>query len=296
MKPVTAFYFILLFLMGAAWGLTQPLSKIAVSTGYQHFGLIVWQLVFGVVILAAINLVRRRGLPLGRGHLVRYLVIAIVGTIIPNAFGYAAARHLPSGILSIVMSLVPMFSLPLALALRMERFNAARLTGLVFGAFAVVLLAGPNAALPDPDLAIWVLIAAIPPLCYALENTWVAHFGRLDLDPVQIILGASIVGLVMVVPLALATGQWIDIRNAWGPPEYALLASSALHIIAYCGYIWLIGRTGSVFASQVAYLVTGCGVLWAMVLLDERYSGWVWAALVLMLVGLFLVRPRKVSA
>ena len=29
-----------LLIMGAGWGLTQPLSKIAVSTGYRHFGLI----------------------------------------------------------------------------------------------------------------------------------------------------------------------------------------------------------------------------------------------------------------
>ena len=36
-------------------------------------------------------------------------------------------------------------------------------------------------------------------------------------------------------------------------------------------------------------------VLWSMALLGERYSFWVWVALVLMLIGLTLVRPVKTA-
>jgi drug/metabolite transporter (DMT)-like permease len=64
-----------------------------------------------------------------------------------------------------------------------------------------------------------------------------------------------------------------------------------LNALAYAGYVWLVGRAGSLFASQVAYLVTGFGVLWSMILLGERYSAWVWAAFALMLVGVALVQP-----
>ena len=35
------------------------------------------------------------------------------------------------------------------------------------------------------------------------------------------------------------------------------------------------------------------GVIWAMLILDERYSLWVWGALALLFVGLFLVHPRR---
>ena len=47
---------------------------------------------------------------------------------------------------------------------------------------------------------------------------------------------------------------------------------------------WSAGA-GSVFASQIAYLVTGFGVVWSMLLLGERYSAPVWAAFALMLRG-----------
>ncbi|MCP4818147.1 MAG: EamA/RhaT family transporter, partial [Shimia sp.] len=37
-------WFGILLAIGAGWGLTQPLTKIAVSEGYEPLGLIFWQL------------------------------------------------------------------------------------------------------------------------------------------------------------------------------------------------------------------------------------------------------------
>ncbi|MCW8844003.1 MAG: EamA/RhaT family transporter, partial [Rhodobacteraceae bacterium] len=73
----------------------------------------------------------------------------------------------------------------------------------------------------------------------------------------------------------------------------ALVLSSLVHVIVYTSYVWLVGRAGSVFAAQVAYIVTGSGVLWSMLILSERYSGWVWAAMGLVLAGMALVQPRR---
>jgi drug/metabolite transporter (DMT)-like permease len=64
-------------------------------------------------------------------------------------------------------------------------------------------------------------------------------------------------------------------------------------VAVYTGYVWLVSQAGAVFASQVAYVVTGMGVIWSMLLLTERYSGWVWASLLLILVGMFMVQPRR---
>ncbi|MGB4788430.1 MAG: EamA family transporter, partial [Lentibacter algarum] len=55
-----------LLIMGAGWGITSPLSKIAVSTGHQPLGLVFWQMVIGAVLLGAIVFVRGGRLALGR--------------------------------------------------------------------------------------------------------------------------------------------------------------------------------------------------------------------------------------
>jgi drug/metabolite transporter (DMT)-like permease len=284
--------FLVLISLGAGWGLTQPLIKISVSTGHGYAGLIVWQLAITVLLLGAISLIRRKTLPRAPRYLWRYGLIALIGTLIPNSISYQAAGHLPAGVMSLIMSLVAMFALPMALIIGMERFSPLRALGVVFGAVAILLLVGPRASLPDPALTIWVLIAAISPLMYALEGTWVARYGMLDLDAMQMLLGASIVGLIVAIPFALYTGQWVDLTQSWAAPEFALLGASVIHTTAYVTYLWLIGRAGSVFASQVAYLVTGFGVLWSILLLSEGYSGWVWGAMAVMMVGLFLVTPR----
>lgn len=282
----------ILIAIGAGWGLTQPLAKIAVSTGHGQFGLIFWQLMISVLILGALTALRGKRLPVRRRYWARYVVIACIGTIIPNSFSYMAAYHLPSGVMSIMISLVPMFALPIALALGQERFDPLRVVGVLCGAAAVVLIAGPDSSLPDRSMAIWVLIACIAPLMYGMEGNLVARFGILDLDAMQLLLGASVVGIFLSLPLALATGQFIDPRAGMGGPEWALVGSSVMHALVYSGYVWLVGRAGAVFSSQVSYVVTGSGVLWAMLILSERYSAWVWLAFVVMLGGLFLVQPR----
>jgi len=286
----------LLILLGALWGITQPLSKIAVSEGYRHFGIIFWQFVLGAGILSGINLLRGRGLPFEMRHLSLYVIIALVGTLLPNSASYTAAIHLPSGILSIVLSLIPMLAFPIALLWGLDRFSLKRFMGLFLGLCAIVLIAAPEASLPDRAMVLWLPLALVAPAFYAFEGNFVARYGTEGLDAVQVLLGSSLVGIALCLPLALMTGQFISPLPPYGWPDLAIVASAVAHAIAYTCYVWMVGRAGPVFAAQVAYLVTGFGVVWAMLLLGERYSGWIWAALALMFLGLFLVQPRRTEA
>ena len=279
--------------IGAAWGITQPFAKIAVSEGYRHFGIIFWQFVLSGLFLLAVNRVRGQGLSFAPNHLALYLIIALIGTLLPNSASYTAAIHLPSGILSIVLSLVPMISFPIAMALGMDRFSGLRFLGLVLGFSAILLIALPETSLPEPSMVWWLPMALVAPAFYAVEGNFVARYGTGGLDPVQLLLGASLVGCVLAAPLALMTGQWISPLPPYGAPDLAIVGSSIAHALAYSGYVWMVGRAGAVFAAQVSYLVTAFGILWAWLLLGETYSGWVWAAIALMFAGLFLVQPRR---
>jgi drug/metabolite transporter (DMT)-like permease len=282
----------LLAVLGALWGATQPLTKIAVSGDYRAFGLIFWQLVIGAAIMGTVTLLRGRRLPLGRAQLRVYGVIALIGSVLPNGASYEAARHVPAGLISILLSLVPMFAFPIALLLATDRFSWVRLAGLAVGLGGVLLIVLPQASLPDRAMIAFIPLALVAPVFYGLEGNVVARWGTAGLDPIQVLFGASVAGAVIALPLALGSGQFIDPRGPYGAPDLALVLSSFAHAGAYAGYVWMIGRAGPVFAVQVSYLVTGFGVLWAMVLLGERYSGWIWLAMAVMFVGVFLVQPR----
>lgn len=288
------FYTAILIVMGAGWGITSPLSKVAVSTGYGSFGLVFWQLVIGAVLLGLIQIARgRRAIPFGRGALKTYVVIAMVGTVIPNSASFHAYIHLPAGVMSVLLSTIPMLAFPVALVLGVERFGWQRLVGLCFGFLGVSLLVFPEASLPDPAMLAWIPLALVAPMCYAFEGNYVARWGTSGLDGIEVLYGASVVGALIALPLAIGSGQFITPQFPLGAADWALIASSVVHALVYSTYVWLVGRAGPVFTVQVSYLVTGFGVVWALLLLGESYSPWFWAAMALILLGVFLVQPRK---
>lgn len=291
-----ALFVAVLIACGLAWGSTQTLGKLAVSTGHQHFGLIFWQFVIGAALLYGLMALRGTLPPVNRATLRFAVIIAIIGTIIPNSTFYLAVAELPAGIMSILISTVPLISFPIALALGADRFSAARLGGLLCGLAGVALIAGPGNATTGAVPLLWLAVAMVGPLFYAIEGNYVARTGTAGMTGLQAMGLASAVGAVMTLPLALATDQFVNPLHPWGTAEWALVASSCVHAIAYATYVWLAANAGAVFASQTSYIVTGTGVFWAMVILGERLSPFAWAALVLMLAGLALVQPRDRAA
>ena len=279
---------LVLVILGIGWGSTQALGKMATATGHQPFGLIFWQLVVGTLVLGAVSVVRGKGLVLTALALRFYVLIAFIGTIIPNATFYAAVVHLPAGIMSILISTVPLIAFPIALALGIDRLTLSRVAGLAMGLVGVALIAAPGGG----SLSLfWLAVAMIGPIFYAAEATYVAHSGTAGMDAVQAMFGVSLVGALIAGPLALGTGQWVN-PLPLGPAEAALVILATVHALVYAAYVWLAGRAGAVFAAQTSYLVTGSGVLWAMVLLGERFRPEVWLALAVMLAGVALVQPR----
>lgn len=281
-----------LLFIGTSWGLTQPLTKIAVSTGYQPFGIIFWQMVIGVIILGTVNYLRRRPLPLNPRVILFYFLFAMIGTLIPNASSYHAYTVLPSGIMSLLLSLIPMMAFPIALVLGLDEFNIKRLAGLSLGLAAVLLIVGLPTALPDPAMLAFIPLGILASLMYAFEGNFVARFGTGGVGPVQLLLGSSIVGAVIMGPLSVATGQWINPLHSWHAEDWALIGSAFIHSFVYTLYVMIVRKYGPVFSVQVSYLVTATGMGWAMLILGERYTGPVWLALGLMFIGMYLVSPQ----
>lgn len=278
--------------LGIGWGFTQPLGKIAASTGYPPFGLLFWQSVFCVATLGGLSLLRGTGMPLHRGALRFYVLIALLGTVIPNYTFYYSVARLPAGIMSIIISTVPLIALPIGLVLGSERLTWRRASGLMLGFAGVMMIVLPQSSLPERALLAFLPVAMIGPLFYALENTYVARMGLAGMDPLQAMFGTQVVALGLCVPAMGLTGQWTMLSLPPGAPEGALFVSSVLHALLYATFVWLAARTGAVFASQSSYVVTASGMVAAMVLLGERFSPWVIAAAAVMICGIALVKPR----
>ena len=271
----------------------MPLMQITVSEGYRHLGLIFWQLVIMSLFFGSVQMIRGKPLPLSLSALQVYLIIALLGSTLPAAALYEAARHLPAGLLSILIAFVPLITFPMAILVRTDKFDWKRFGGLVLGLLGVAMIVLPETSLPDPAKVVFVPLALIGSFFYACEANYVAKWGTAGLDPVEVVLGSSLVGALIVGPMAVWSGDFIDPRTPWNAPEYALIILSLVSGLAYAGYVWLLSQAGAVFASQAGYLITGFGVLWSILILSESYSPWVWGALVVVMGGVFLVQPRQ---
>jgi drug/metabolite transporter (DMT)-like permease len=289
----------ILFLIGILWGSTIPLAKVAVSSGHTPIGITFWEqiivtLVLGGVLVARSILFRRRlRVPLDRDAIVYYGMIAALGAVFPNLFSYWAMSQLPAGIMAIIVASVPMFALTIAIAASIEPLVPHRLFGVCLGCAAVIILVAPDASLPDPDKAIFVLVGLVAPFCYGLEGNYIARFTPSEADPIVTLFCAAIIGALVTAPLSLATSGWIDMLGTFTWAEQAIFGLSVIHAAAYAGYIWLIGKAGPVFSSQVAYIVTISAIFLSALFLDEGYSPYTFASLALMISGIVLVQPPR---
>jgi drug/metabolite transporter (DMT)-like permease len=190
-----------LLIIGIGWGITGPFSKLAVSTGNHPIGVTFWNTVIGAVVLTTVLLASGKRLPLERRHLVFFLICGLLGTALPNSLSYTAYRHLPIGIISIVIALVPMTTLLLALPMGIERPEPRRLIGLGLGAMAVGLIVLPDASLPEPGQAAWVVLPLIVALSYAAENIYIATARPAGVEALTIMCGLFWGALILLTPL-----------------------------------------------------------------------------------------------
>lgn len=288
--------FVALFVIGIVWATTVPLIKIAVSDGLQPFGITFWEVVVVSSILFCVILIRGYKVSLKREHLFYCFVLSLTGTLFPNAFSYIAMAELPAGIFAIIIATVPMCVLVIAILLRSEPLAAKRIFGILLGVAAMVMLAIPESNLPDPQKAIYILVAFIAPLSYGIEGNYISLKAPKDFHPVSVLFVASLIALPISGVISIVSGQFfvpnILQGNSFSDAELAILAFASAHAFAYAGYMWLVGLAGPVFTSQIAYVVTTTAVALSAFFLGEEYSNFVWVALIMMMFGLVLVQPK----
>jgi drug/metabolite transporter (DMT)-like permease len=232
-------------------------------------------------------------LPLSRRHFGIYLIVALLGASVPNSLFYFAAPYVQAGVLSITVTLIPIITYAVAMAIGSETLSAIRATGVVCGAVAIIMLVAPESSLPDRAAMPWVLLACVSAVCYALENIYLARPSLQDIGPVRTACGMNLFAAMIMLPVALLTDQMFLPTFPFGTVEWAVIGLGLINVVAYTTFIMVIGLAGSVFASQTGYVVTLAGVIWGIVLFGETHSPWVWGSVVMMMLGLALVTPRR---
>ena len=295
-SPGPAWLVVILLCTGLGWGLTISLATLATATGIDPLTVALWSAAAGALLLTAIVLVRGKRPPLGGEHLRFYLVTGFFGTAFPHALSFYAAMHLPAGVRAIVFALIPMITLVLSILLSLETASVRRLTGIVLGFLAMLVMLLPGVQVPLLGQVFWMLVSLAVAISYAAENVYISVKRPADLDAVTALWGMTVAGAIMLlVTLWLADAPYLLPFDA-STAELSILLMAVVHLGAYAGLLYMLRHGGVVFASQVSYIVTPAAVMWGVVLLSETISLSIFLALGLILCGLALIKPGQKHA
>lgn len=284
----------LLLLVGLLFGLSVPLSKAAVSASSHPLGLTLWVNLLAASLCFATMLLRGQRPRLRRGDLSFILLWGLFGSALGEVLIFLVVEQLPAATVSIIVVCEGFLVFLVAGVLGQESPTWRRLAGLTVGAVGMLVLVRATEGEVDLQSSLfWLLLALGIPVAYAIEDLLLGCRWPTGLDRLMAIGMASSAGAAMLLPVTWWAGDFAALSLRPGLLEAVL---GVLAIISVCGSILLVRLAqgmGAVFSSQAGYVITLAGVMWSMLLLDEQPSNTTWLALVLVLVALLLVEPKR---
>ncbi|MEQ8246774.1 MAG: DMT family transporter [Alphaproteobacteria bacterium] len=278
---------LLLLAAGGAYGSILAANRLVGEAGFAVIPYVFWQAALGGVLITAINLARGARASWRLKHAGHYFVSATFGMLLPFGALSVIATKLPTGVQTLVVTLVPAITYAFAFALRVEPFRALSAAALVLGFIGVLMIVVPEGSLPDPTAVVWILPAMIVPLAAATNNVLVATLRPPDTDSLTLVGAVLLAATIIMLPIALLT---TGIHAFWSSGIVAggTIWAAAVQVVGYYALYEVIRRAGPVFFSQASYIIVLSGLAWALLLFGERPSPWIWGAVVAMMAGLVL--------
>ncbi len=284
----------LLFLIGALWGFFFVLLKIGVTGGVRPMAYLFWFTLGTGGSLYVIGMALRRRPRFRREHLGYILRLALVRFTLANIIFYTVQAKISVGLMAVIMTFVPIFTHAISLVTRIERLVWTRSAGMALGFVGALLIVMPRSGLADRSLIPWIALGFATPFLHALSYVYLSERTRpRDIDSLALSSGTLISAAVLTLPISLMFGQFQWIMPPFSDGEQALLLHIAMATVNFYAIFELIRIAGPTYMSQSNFLSIGFGVIFGLVLLGERHSLYVWAAIVLVLCGVGLVNWRR---
>ena len=287
--------YVLLFLLGAIWGLSYVFIRVAspLFGPALLMGLRV-AIASGVTVLyIAATGQLKAALPNFRVKGREYFVMGLVNAALPFTLIAISELVIDASYASILNATTPVFS-ALAAAAWVGRPLTARVAGgISVGIAGVVIAVGaaPFALTPLVFGAIALSIGGA--FSYAVGAIY-AHRHTADVAPVTASLGQTSMAALILFPFALAespTARWTV------PGDVSLLGLAIVSTsLAYLMYFHILQRSGPTNTLTVTFLIPIFGVVWGHVLLGEPIGIGTVVGLALVLGGIALVTGLRLPS
>lgn len=279
----------LLLVVGTLWGLQPALIKALTAEGLPEIAALGLTLACISIVLGAGLAARRRLLWPTRQTVAFMTINAVLEYAGPLLVAFLVAPHVDAGLLTLIMSTTPVFTVALAAAIGAQHLEAATVLACAIGLLAMALIVVPEGALPNPEMLPWCLAAFSIPVFYALGSIYVSRAWPDGMDAIQVAFtGASMAG-VFLAPFWLghiteAGSLFTSAASAW-----ILAAFVVCMLLEMVLYFDLLKNAGPVFTSFSSFIMIASGFISGAVVFGERPSIWIWGSVALFALSLTLI-------
>ncbi|MFU1991148.1 DMT family transporter [Priestia megaterium] len=278
---------ILLAALVLIWGLTWPMSKLAL--GYSSPILLsgLRSLSAGIILLA-VALPRYKQLH-WKQNWRKYMVSGLFNSILFYGLQTIGLMFMPAGVFSVIVYLQPVLIGIIAWLWIGESMNAVKIGGLLPGFVGVATIS--MGELSANASAIGILLAVLTALSWAIGTVYIKRISD-SVDGIWLITVQSLVGGVVMT----AAGSKVEGRShmMWNSSSMLLLLFLALFsvAVAWLIYFYLISKGEASKVASFNFLVPIISIVIGTLFLDEPFTSSLLVGLVLIIISIYLVNKK----
>lgn len=282
-----AAHWLLLIGLVAMWGSSFMLTKVAVSS-LAPSTVVAGRLAIAAALLGAWMMAARRRLPPFGPLWGYFLVMSLLGNVLPFLLIGWGQQSIDSGLAGILMAVMPLTTLVLAhFFVEGEKLTQARAGGFALGFAGIVILIGPEAlsGLGGTMDALLGQVAVLGgAICYAVNTIVVRRRPPCDVRVTAAVVLA--ISTLLTAPMGAALFPLPDLpgQAIWAVMLLGVICTAAATVV----YFQLVAVAGPTFLSLINYLIPLWAVAMGMAFLGERPDWNALAALLLILAGIGL--------
>ncbi len=277
---------ILLLVLGIDWASGYAIAGYCMTHGVSPYGYAFWQSFGPMILLLFIQFIIKPGdIKLNKVTTKYVLLSGISGILIPNLLIYLAASHVPSGLLTILANISPLFVYSLALLYREERFSVIRSSSILMGIIGVLLIIGTRQQFESSIGISWMILALLIPLGYAFCAVYVSKFRPENGNSINYAFGMLLISSLFNIPL-------VYIHKGFYPLNFSDFRSQLIVLeimLSGLGYVLMfviINKVGAVYYTLVNVITALTGVIYGYFIFDQRYPNNIYSAIIIILIAL----------
>ena len=258
---------ILLFVLSSLWALHFSLVKL-VEADNNPFSILVPLLLILCVLFFLVLKINNQTFKFTLRKSLFFVIAGIFAYVIPLYVEFLVAPKIDAGILVLIVSSVPVFTLLIVWLFRLLSINLKLILGTLSGIVGVSLIMFGNS---NNTLNIWAILALIVPLSYSFDAIFMEKFWPSKLNTFQVAFGECAASLILIIFLNLFLGTSIDEYTYWLKLE-SFWWLSIVTFIEIALFFYILKNNGAVFINLGSYLVLPAGFIWGFIIFGEIFT------------------------